>query len=150
MTLLATYSPTFLVGLVRYIRSLFIEPCEVPSIGLSTWTIWLHQLPLVIRFTPINVFCVTTRARHHQEGAGVRECYKLCTKSYIGCRSNSFPDLVVVEWEEESQTLQTKAIKRAIVSGEKVDQLNAAGRKSRDLISALTYSGEVTLQPKAC
>ena len=46
--------------------------------------------------------------------------YRLCTKSYIDYRSNSFPDPVVVEWKEESQTLQIKVIKRAIVSGKKV------------------------------
>ena len=44
MTLLATYSPAFLVGLVIYIRSLSIKFYEVPSISLSTWTVWLYQL----------------------------------------------------------------------------------------------------------
>ena len=41
---------------------------------------------------------------------------------------NSFPDRVMVKWEEESRTLQIKAIKGAIVSGEKVGQLNAGSR----------------------
>ena len=145
MTLLAMYSPTFSVGLGRYIRSLFIKPCKVLSMGLSTWTIWLYQLPLVIKFTPTNVSCITAGAKHHQKEAGVRERYKLCTKSYIGCRSNFFSDSVVVEWKEESQTLQTKAIKEATVSGKKVGQLNVVGPKFQDKISASTYGGELTL-----
>ena len=82
MTLLATYNPAFLIRLVRYIRYLFIKPFKVPSIGLLTRSIWLHQLPLVIRFTPIKVFSVIARIKHYQEGAGVRKHYKLCTKSY--------------------------------------------------------------------
>ena len=145
MTLLATYSPAFLVGLVRYIRSLFIKSCKVSSMGLSTRTIWLHQLSLLIRFTPTNVFCVTARAKHYQEGADVRKHYKLCTKSYTCCRSNSFPDPVVVEWENESWILQTKAIERVTMSDEKVGQLNAAKLKSWDLISTSNYSREITL-----
>ena len=40
---------------------------------------------------------------------------------------------MVVEWQEESQTLQTKAIEEATLSGEKVGQLNAAGLKSWDV-----------------
>ena len=47
-----------------------------------------------------------------------------------GCRSNSFPDPVLGEWEKKSQILQTKAIERAIVSSKKVDQLNAVRAKS--------------------
>ena len=82
--------------------------------------------------------------------ATVRKLYKWFIKSYINCRSNSFPDPVMVEWEEESQTLLTKAIEKATVSGEKVGQLNAARAKSRDSTSASTFGEKVTFQPRAC
>ena len=59
MSLLAAYSPTFLVQLVRYIRSLFIKPFEVLSLGLLTQTVWLHQLPQAIKFPYTYVFYFT-------------------------------------------------------------------------------------------
>ena len=36
------------------------------------------------------------------------------------------------------------------MGGKKVGQMNAAGPKSWDSTLALTYSGEVSLQPGAC
>ena len=65
MNLLAVYSPAFSIWLVRYIRSLFIKPYKVPSMGLSTQTVWLHQLPRLITFTYTYVSCVIAGAGHH-------------------------------------------------------------------------------------
>ena len=56
----------------------------------------------------------------------------------------------MVEWEEESQALQTKVIKKVIMSDKKVDQLNAIRPKFWDSISASTYSKKVALQFRAC
>ena len=58
--------------------------------------------------------------------------YKILQKT--DCKSNSFSDLVVVEQEEKSQTLQTKTIERTTLSiKKKRGQLNAAGLKSWDV-----------------
>ena len=52
------------------------------------------------------------------------------TLQKTGCKSNSFSDLLVMEQEEKSRILQTKAIIEAIVSDEeKRSQLNTTGRK---------------------
>ena len=140
MTVLTTYSP-----------SLSAQLCEVIGIDLpSTKEFYYITCPPEIRFTYTYVACVITRAGHHLKGVTIRARYKLCTKSYTRCRSNSFPNPVVAKWKKESRTLQTKAIKEVTVSGKKVGQLNLTRPMFWDSISASTYGGEVLLQPRTC
>ena len=142
MTLLAIYSP-----------SLSVQLCEITGIDLlSTEEFYCTSCSRQPDLPPFSFFLYHCWSKPPLGRDGykwtLQTIYKILQKT--GCKSNSFPDPMVVEQEEKSWTLQTKAIEETTVSGEKVGQLNTVGRKFRNSTLASTYGREVIFQPRIC
>ena len=82
ITWLAIYSPFPSVEPMMYSKLFSVRPCKCAGIWSSIWEVdCITYLP-EIRFTHIYVSCVIAGVGHYYKGAGIKKCYKLCTKSY--------------------------------------------------------------------